>query len=227
MKSATKCFREMRSLTIDTPTNVDEAHLLRTGRKLSQLGETADWEETSPPLLQLGNYINSNIQSERKSIIELYSTSICLLQKADRPLASPILPPNKLHNRKRPTDNLECASPSRGCSEAGNDRDFIVSNNFPSKLIRKERNRLQAIKEQLLNKPKKESSPTRAETKTPETPTPKQSPEKPGGHISKLAIRRKLPKLNRSGREKSASDLNPWEYLQVQDEPIFISCLRR
>ncbi len=118
-----------------------------------------DWEEPSSPLQQLGNYINSNIQSERKSIIELYSTSICLLQKADR-LPSPILVPNK-YPRKRLADHLECASPSRGCSEAGNDRDFMVSNNFPIKLIKKERNRLQAIiKEQLPIKPKKECSPT-------------------------------------------------------------------
>jgi hypothetical protein len=129
---------------------------------MSLLGE-AEWEEPCSPLKKLGNYINNNIQSERKSIIELYSTSICLLQKTDRPLPSPIITPNKIANRKGLTDTLEppSASPNRGSGESCNDRDFIVSNNFPSKQIRKDRNRLQAIvKEPLTFRVKKEYSPT-------------------------------------------------------------------
>ena len=129
---------------------------------MSFLGEI-DLEETCSPLQQLGNYINTNIQSERKIIIELYSTSICLLQKADRQIPSPKLTTNKNINRKKLTDIIDppTLSPSRGSGESANDKDFIVSNNFPNKLIRKDRNRLQAIVKEPLNvKTKKECSPT-------------------------------------------------------------------
>jgi hypothetical protein len=54
------------------------------------------------------------------------------------------------------------------------------------------------------------------------------SPERQGADISKLAIRKKLPKLQKpriNEEEEPANQLNPWEYLQIQDEPIFISNL--
>jgi hypothetical protein len=47
-------------------------------------------------------------------------------------------------------------------------------------------------------------------------------PERAGANISKIAIRKKLPKLHKSrSNEEEPSQLNPWEYLQIQDEPIF------
>jgi hypothetical protein len=124
-------------------------------------GEAEREEGEAHPLAQLGNYITANIQSERRSIIELYSTSFSLLQRNDRAL--PELTPKKTPRRRTGRETLEVgAGRAGGSHEAGNDRDFIVSNHFPNKFIKRERNRLDLIlKEQL--KPKKERVKDREE----------------------------------------------------------------
>ena len=90
--------------------------------------------EDNPPedLRRIGEYITRNIKSERKNIINLYSTSIQLMKDVED---SPVL-----SKRRGCSDSRELESPvfspkHTPVEEMINDMDLVVSNHFPSKAV--------------------------------------------------------------------------------------------
>lgn len=147
----------------------------------------------------MGNYISSNIQSERKSILQLYSSSFYTLHKNEHSL----LPELNLNvtsralKRKANRDNAEVGSPCKpNLSQEVNDRDFIVSNNFPNKLFK-------TTEKIRIEPPVRAASPERIRQKKEvvSTPPPLRNVESKMERTIPVVtreVRRKLPKLMKS-----------------------------
>lgn len=132
----------MKALLEFSP-NSHELPIASPRRKSSLVQEPyGQWQEPTErqDLHRMKCYISSNIQSQRKNILQLYSSSFLALQKNENLLFPDLTPTEKKNLKSSRSKSLwRTLSPIKSAfeKETNNDKDFIVTHNFPSKLVKK------------------------------------------------------------------------------------------